>query len=307
MSQVVKFKNRAWENAALLLLPNDFNESGKYPAIISVHPIGSCKEQTSGNIYGKALAEAGFVVLAIDASFQGDSGGEPRFIEDPYERVEDIRYAADYLVTLPYVDENRIGILGICGGGAYSLNAAMTERRIKAVVSVTGVNFGRLLREGFAGGTAVESLEAVAAQRTAEARGGAPMVNNMLPTSVAEGQKAGIRDIDVLEATDYYKTPRGQQPNGATSVLFSRLSTGLGWDAFHLAEVLLTQPILVIIGDKPGGFGAYRDGFEIIRRAKSEKKELQIVKGYTHYDLYDKPEAVSLALEKTIPFFRENL
>ncbi|MBC9914261.1 alpha/beta hydrolase [Chitinophaga varians] len=307
MSQTIKYKNRAWENAALLLVPEGFDETKKYPAIISVHPIGSCKEQTSGNIYGTALAAEGFVVLVIDASFQGQSGGEPRFIEDPYERVEDIRCAVDYLVTLPYVDENRIGIIGICGGGAYSLNAAMTERRIKAVVSVTGVNFGRLLRDGFAGASPVESLEALARQRTAEARGGTPMVNNLLPASVEEGRKAGIQDIDVLEATDYYKTPRGQKPNGATSVLFSRLSTGLGWDAFHLAEVLLTQPILVIIGDKPGGFGAYRDGYEIHHRAKSEKKELLVVKGVSHYDLYDKPEAVSQALAKAIPFLKENI
>lgn len=307
MSQAITFKNRAWENAGLLLFPDNFDEKKTYPAIISIHPIGSCKEQTSSNVYGKALAVAGFVVLAIDAAFQGESGGEPRFIEDPYERVEDIRCAVDYLVTLPYVEENRIGILGICGGGAYALNAAMTERRLKAVVSVTGVNFGRLLRDGFAGGTPVESLEAVAKQRTAEARGAALFVNNMLPASVEDGKKAGIEDIDVLEATDYYKTPRGRQPNGATSVLFSRLSTGLGWDAFHLAEVLLTQPILVVVGDKPGGFGAYRDGFEIVRRAKSEKKELLVVKGQSHYDLYDKPEAVSQALEKAIPFFREHL
>lgn len=168
--KTVKYKNLAWESAANILFPNGFDESKKYPAIISVHPIGSCKEQTSGNIYGKALAEAGFVVLVIDASFQGESGGEPRFIENPYHRVEDIRYAADYSVTLPYVDENRIGALGVCCGGAYVLNAAMTERRIKAVTSITGVNFGRMTREGY-GGTGqalIDGLEAVAQQRTAQ-------------------------------------------------------------------------------------------------------------------------------------------
>ncbi|MBR7551734.1 alpha/beta hydrolase, partial [Mycobacterium tuberculosis] len=85
--------------------------------IISAHPIGSCKEQTSGNVYAKALAKAGFVVIAFDASFQGESGGEPRSIENPTLRVEDFRLVADYLVTLNYVDENRIGVLGICGGG----------------------------------------------------------------------------------------------------------------------------------------------------------------------------------------------
>lgn len=307
--KTVKYKNLAWESAANILFPNGFDESKKYPAIISVHPIGSCKEQTSGNIYGKALAEAGFVVLVIDASFQGESGGEPRFIENPYHRVEDIRYAADYLVTLPYVDENRIGALGICGGGAYVLNAAMTERRIKAVTSITGVNFGRMTREGY-GGTGqalIDGLEAVAQQRTAEARGAEYLVNDLLPPSVEEAKKAGISDIDPLEATEYYKTARGQQPNGATSALFSRMSAALGWDAFHLAEVLLTQPILVVIGDKPGAFGAYRDGHEVIRRAASKQKELLVLENTSHYELYDQPEPVAKALAKAIPFFKEYL
>lgn len=305
--QTIHYKNRAWQSAANLLLPAGFDNSKQYPAIVSVHPIGSCKEQTSGNIYGKALAEAGFVVLVIDASFQGESGGEPRFIEDPTQRVEDIRYAVDYLVTLDYVDANRIGVLGVCGGGAYSLNAAMTERRLKAVASITGVNFGRLLRDGFAGGSPIAMLEQVAAQRTAEARGEAVLVNNLLPASVEEGKQAGIMDIDVLEATDYYKTPRGQQPNGATSILFSQMGAGFGWDAFYLAEVLLTQPILVVVGNKPGGFGAYRDGYEIVRRAASTKKELLVLDNVSHYELYDQPHAVGQALAKVIPFFQENL
>jgi fermentation-respiration switch protein FrsA (DUF1100 family) len=105
---------------------------------ISAHPIGSCKDQTSGNVYGEALAKEGFVAIAFDASFQGDSGGEPHSIEDPVLRVEDFYQVADHLVTLPYVEEDRIGVLGICGGGGYSINAAMTERRIKAVGTVTG-------------------------------------------------------------------------------------------------------------------------------------------------------------------------
>ncbi|MBL8322800.1 MAG: alpha/beta hydrolase, partial [Acinetobacter sp.] len=120
----VKVKAPYWEIAADLYFPDDFDESKKYPAIISAHPIGSCKEQTSGNVYGAALAKAGFLVIAFDASFQGESGGEPRYIEDPALRVEDFSLVADYLVTLDYIDENRIGVLGICGGGGYSINAA---------------------------------------------------------------------------------------------------------------------------------------------------------------------------------------
>ncbi len=305
--QAVKFKNIAWDNAGILLFPADFDENKKYPTVISMHPIGSCKEQTAGNVYGKALAEAGFVVLAFDASFQGESEGTPRYIENPYQRTDDVRYAIDYLETLPYVDADRIGILGICGGGGYSLNIAMTERRIKAVVSITGVNFGRLLRDGFAGGSPMDVLNNVTAQRSAEVRGGDLLTINMLPDSVEAGKQAGIEDIDVLEATDYYKTQRGQAPGGATSAVYSRMAAGMGWDAFYLSETLLTQPILVVIGDKPGGFGAYRDGYEIIRRAASEKKELLVIKGYSHYQLYDQPEPVKQAMEKVIPFFRENL
>lgn len=136
--KTVQIKTTYWDIAADLYLPADFDEQKQYPAIISAHPIGSCKEQTAGNVYGKALAEAGFVVIAFDRSTQGASGGEPRYTEDPAMAVEDFSRVMDYLVTLPYVDADRIGVLGICGGGGYAINATMTERRIKALVSITG-------------------------------------------------------------------------------------------------------------------------------------------------------------------------
>lgn len=303
----VTYKNLGWDSSADIHLPPNFNESKKYPAIVSTHPIGSCKEQTSGNVYGAALAKEGFVVLAFDASFQGASGGSPRFIEDPSIRVSDIRFAIDYLVTLPYVDENRIGAIGVCGGGGYTIHAAMTDHRIKALTSVTGVNFGRLIREGFSNFDPVSALERMGKQRTAEARGGERNVINYLPPSVEQGRKNGITDIDVLEATDYYKTPRGQKPHGATSGLFSFNSAAMGWDAFLHAEVLLTQPLIVVVGDKPGGFGAYRDGWEIYSRAASKDKHILVAEGYSHYDLYDKPEPVSQALSQLIPFYKKHL
>ncbi|MGS7842419.1 MULTISPECIES: alpha/beta hydrolase [Stenotrophomonas] len=306
--ETVKIQNpdMAWHIAADLHLPPDFDRNRTYPTIISMHPIGSCKEQTSGNVYGEALAREGYVVIAYDASFQGASGGQPRRIEDPTQRVEDVRRVVDYLVTLPYVDAARIGVLGICGGGGYAINATMTERRIKAVTSITGVNFGRLSREGFGGFDPIGSLEAIAAQRTAEMRGGEARVDLFLPPSVEQGRAAGITDIDVLEATDYYRT-RGPQPNGVVSALFSHRGAAVGWDAFHLAEVLLTQPLLVVVGDKPGAFGAYRDGLEIHGRAASKHKQLKVVEGGSHYDLYDQPEPVRQALAAVIPFFGQHL
>ena len=276
--------------------------------MVSVHPFGSCKEQTSGNVYGKALAEQGYVVIAYDASFQGESGGAPRWIEDPTQRVEDISRVIDYAVTLPYVDAERIGVLGICGGGGYAVNATLTEKRIKAVVSITGVNIGRLFREGFSGYDPLGALNAMAAQRTREARGGELQVNELLPASPQEATAHGLTERDIFEATDYYKTARGQQPGGATRMLFSHAQKTLAWDAFAFTEVLLTQPVMVVVGEKVGAFGAYRDGMEVYGRATaSAHRELVSLADFSHYELYDKPEAVRAAMDKVLPFLAAHL
>lgn len=298
----------AWHIAAHIQLPPGFDESKRYPTVVSVHPFGSCKEQTSGNVYGKALAEQGYVVIAYDASFQGESGGAPRWIEDPTQRVEDISRVIDYAVTLPYVDAERIGVLGICGGGGYAVNATLTEKRIKAVVSISGVNIGRLFREGFSGYDPLGALNAMAAQRTREARGGELQVNELLPASPQEATAHGLTERDVFEATDYYKTARGQQPGGATRMLFSHAQKTLAWDAFAFTEVLLTQPVMVVVGEKVGAFGAYRDGMEVYGRATaSAHRELVSLADFSHYELYDKPEAVRAAMDKVLPFLAAHL
>ncbi|CAD7491091.1 alpha/beta hydrolase [Aeromonas dhakensis] len=309
MSHVLNltYQNLGWQTAADLYLPPDFDEQKRYPAIVSTHPIGSCKEQTAGNVYAKGMAAAGFVVLVPDASFQGASGGEPRFIEDPAIRVSDIRFAVDYLQSLPYVDNDRIGAIGVCGGGAYTIHAGITDHRLKALVSITGVNYGRLIREGFAQFKPLELAQSIARMRTAQAQGDATEPAELLPESVAAATAAGITDIDVLEATEYYKTARGQQPHGATRQLMSFTGAAMGWDAFLHAEVLLTQPLMVVIGDKAGGFGAYRDGWEIYGRAASTDKHIVVAEGWSHYDLYDKPEPVAIAMASVVPFFQRTL
>ncbi|MEW2128926.1 alpha/beta hydrolase [Streptomyces sp. NPDC005435] len=304
----VRFKNRTWDVAADLRLPDGFDPAKKYPAIICAHPISSCKEQTSGNVYAERLTELGYVTLAFDASYQGESGGEPRYLEDPATRVEDFRCAVDHLVTLDYVDEDRIGVVGVCGGGGYAAKATMTDHRIKALGTVVAANYGRLMREGnLTPDAAVEALEAIGRQRTAEARGAEPLLTTYIPNSPEEREKAGIGDVDIVNAVEYYRTPRGQNPNSPNKLRFSGLEAAMGFDAFHLAEVLLTQPLQIIVGDVPGAFGSYRDGFELFDRARSDKKDILVVQGASHYDLYDQPKYTAQALDKLESFFAENL
>lgn len=308
--QTVSIQNHdmAWAISALVLTPANFDESKTYPTMISVHPFGSCKEQTSSSVYGKALAEAGYVVIAFDASFQGQSGGTPRFIENPSQRVEDISHVIDYAVTLPYVDNERIGSIGVCGGGAYVLNSALTEKRVKAVVGITPVNLGRLFREAFTEFNPVGALEAMAAQRTAEALGGDLQVNELLPSSIEFARDNGLTERDVFEATDYYKTPRGQSEGGATRMLFSHAQKTLTWDAFAFAETLMTQPMMAVIGQKVGAFGAYRDGKEIYGKSFASKdRQLVELEDWSHYDLYDNPEPVALAMQQILPFLTKHL
>ncbi|WP_301546932.1 alpha/beta hydrolase [Gordonia sp. X0973] len=303
----VKIPGVAWDLAADIYFPANFDEALKYPVVITAHPTGSDKEQTSGNVYGAALAKEGFVAIAFDASFQGESGGEPRFVEDPGFRVGDFSFVVDYLVAQPWVDEDKIGVLAICGGAGYAVAATMIDRRIKALTTIAGSNVGRLMREGFSNYDPIAMLEAVAAQRTAEARGQAEQINDLLPPTVEFAKENGLTDIDVLEATEYYKTPRGQHDRACTSFNFARQGALATWDAYDHAETFLTQPLLIVIGDKPGAFASYRLGMELYGRAASKEKDLLVLPGVSHYDLYDQPEATGKALEAAVPFFHKHL
>ncbi|TDQ11230.1 alpha/beta hydrolase [Pedobacter metabolipauper] len=304
MQKSVKFKNRSWDVAANLHLPDHFDENKKYAAIICVHPGSSVKEQTAGH-YAKKLAEDGFLALTFDASFQGESDGEPRDLEDPATRVEDIKCAVDYLTTLAYVDEDRIGVLGICAGGGYAVNAALTEKRIRAVGTVVASNFCRAYQEGET--DPIQMLEAVGRQRTAEANGAEPMIVNWTPKSPEDAKQAGITEMDMVQAVEYYRTSRGAHERSANKLRFTSMGTTIAFDAFNLADYLLTQPLLIIVGDQVGAFGSYRDGFTLYNKAASKNKSIHVVKGASHYDLYDQPQATTEALAKLAPFFKENL
>ncbi|VBB08601.1 alpha/beta hydrolase fold [Lucifera butyrica] len=301
MEKKVFFNNNQIKMAGILFLPDDFNEAKKYPALVISAPAGAVKEQ-SPSLYGKKMAQKGFLALAFDTSHQGESGGEPRYLENPTERVEDIRCAVDYLTTLPYVDIERIGALGICSGGGYVVNAAMTERRIKAVAGVSLSDPGSWIRDGLDGKTPVEEqiklLESVGKQRTAEANGAKPVYGPYVPDVVTEDMPVVLK-----EANNYYRTPRAQHPNSENRVLMTSLDKLIAFSTFTLTESLLTQPLLLVAGSKADTIGYSEKLYERVKC----KKEMFKIEGATHVDLYDIPKYVDQAINKLDGFFAKNL
>lgn len=304
--QNLKFKTRNIYTTGILRTPDNVgNES--LPTIVVMHPISSVKEQTA-SIYAERLTEEGFVTFAFDAGHQGELAESPGYLENPYYRVEDVKFAIDYLNTLDVVDNSRIGILGICGGGGYAVNASLTDKRIKAVGSVVGADFGTLTREGdLSPNAALETLHSIAQQREAEATGADPAYTQYIPDSEEQRQQANANDIDIKQAVDYYQTERGNHPNSINR--FRVISTGeiAGFDAYHLADKLLDQPLYIVAGNIPGTFGSYRFAYELFDKAYTKDKKLHIVEGASHYDLYDQPKPVDEALSGLIPFYKEKI
>lgn len=302
----ISFKNRNITVAGNLHLPEGFDESRRYAALVLATPGSSVKEQIGG-IYAARLAARGFVALTFDPSYQGESGGEPRDLEDPSVRVEDIRCAVDYLVTQPFIDEERIGLLGICAGGGYGVAAALTEHRFKAVGTVVGSDIGQAFRQMQPRDALLRTLEEVGRQRTAEARGAEPRRDPWIPDSLAEARAKGFEDPALLEAVTFYRETEYRHPNSTNRLLFSSNAYLLGFDAFHLVPELLTQPLQVIVGGRRGSTGQYEAGERLYGLSPAVEKEFVVIEGAGHYDLYYKPEYVDPAVEHLAPFYARHL
>ena len=300
MIQPVSFTNKAIRISAHLHLPDDFREYKKYPALVGIHPMGGVKEQTIG-LYAKRLAAQGFVVVVYDSSHQGESGGELRLLEDPAIRVEDARCAADFLTTLPYVDDTRMGVFGICAGGGYALAVAQTERRFKAVAGVSATPMGEAARTMFGqpipNAELIKALEAAASQRTAQARGEKTISLPTVPTrleDINENTPTMMR-----EGHDYYHTPRGQHPNAPGLFPMSSMDKMLAFSVFTLIPDLLTQPLLLVAGSIADTKIFSDQAYAL----SNGPKELFVIDGATHIDLYDVPEYLDQVVPKLASFF----
>lgn len=269
------------------------------PAIVVGHPGTGVKEQAAG-LYARRLAEQGFVTLAFDAAYQGESEGEPRGLEDPAHRVEDIKAAVSFLATRAEADAAHIGVLGICASGGYGLTAAATDPRVQAVATVSAVDIGRQFRVG-ADGTQDPAvfdgmLAAAAAARTAGAAQDLPL----FPGSEAEARQGGQH---VFEGWEYYRTPRAHHPRSAETLTWSSVDRIAFFDAFGPIGLLAPRPLLMIAGREAVTSWMSVEAFQ---RA-SGPKELIWLDGASHVDLYDKDEYVFPAITRLTGFFRTQL
>lgn len=299
--QPVSYKNRFGITiAADLYLPDDFDASKKHAAIIVGAPYGGVKEQGPG-IYAQNMAERGFVVLTFDPSYNGYSSGEPRHLSSPDLFVEDFSAAVDYTGTRPFVDREKIGIIGMCGSGGFAISAAQVDRRIKAVATISMYDMSRVMANGFQDSFTEEDrnsiLDAVAGQRYADFEGYAPALT-------PRGAPIGFDDTtDPIgrEFGEFYSTPRGYHPNSITQFTVTSTMSFMNFPLLGHIKSISPRPLLFVMGEHAHSRYFSEDAYKLA----AEPKELFIVPGAGHVDLYDKTDLIPF--DRLGSFFRECL
>jgi fermentation-respiration switch protein FrsA (DUF1100 family) len=278
MKYDVTFDSAGIPLAAHLYVPEGATQPT--PAIVVGHPGSGVKEQAAG-LYARKLADRGFVTLAFDAAYQGESGGLPRGLEDPAHRIEDIKAAVSYVAARDEVDAERIGVLGICASGGYALDAAASDHRVKAVATVSGVDIARQFRLGADGDQDPAVFQAML-DAAAKARSGTgPQSFQLFPDTAEEARKLGGRHA--VDGFDYYRTERGEHPRSMRLMAWESIDRMAIFDAYA-AVPLIARPLLMIVG---------RDAVtswmsvEAFQRATGPKR-MHWIEGASHVDLYDK-------------------
>ena len=295
--------------AANVYTPADYDPMGdkKYPAITVAHPNGGVKEQVAG-LFAQKLAEMGYVTIAADASYQGESGGEPRQRDYPANRIDDVSGMVDFLMSLSYVDTDRIASLGVCGGGGYTLAAAQADKRIKAVATLSMFNTGRVRRNGFMDGDKANiqaRLQKAADARNKELKNevmyegdNPPMTEEQL-RGLMEKLPAGL----YRDGVEYYGITLAH-PNANSRYTTESLMHLMAFDVDDRMD-LIDQPLLMMAGDIADTKYMTDSAFE--KAVNAEKKELFLIEGATHIRTYWVPEYVEKAAGKLKEFFAENL
>ena len=286
------------------------NAEGKLPAIAVSGPFGACKEQSSG-LYAQTMAERGFLAVAFDPSFTGESGGYPRAMHSPDIDVEDFQAAVDFLSVQKNVDPERIGIIGICGWGGMALQTACIDTRIKATVTSTMYDMSRIAGNGYFDSADSEEARyqarrAVNAQRTKDYETGEYARQGGVVDPLPEDAPYFVKDYH-----DYYKTPRGYHPRSLNSNDGWAASTGtslMNTRLFTYAKEIRSA-VLMIHGDKAHSCYMSRDAYaNMVEGSKyADNKELLIIPGATHTDLYDGGGKNAIPFDKIESFFRDAL
>src|ERR1044072_2193923 len=300
----VSFLSNKLKLAAHLYLPAPIDSiTGPLPAIVVGHPGTAVKEQTAG-LYASLLAEKGFVTLAFDAAYQGESEGLPRGLEDPAQRVEDIKAAVSFMSTLAFVNPERIGVLGICASGGYGIAAAATDTRVKAIATVSAADIGRQFRNGGDGTQNISiiknMLNYAAAARTAEAKGEAPASFPIFPETEEQAKALGQH---VYEGWQYYCTTPYAHPRSAKTFTWSSVDRIAGFDALRFVQMIAPRPLLMIVGSE----AVTKWITDEAMAGAQDSKELCIIEGATHVDLYYKKAFVTPAVDKLASFFSTKL
>ncbi|HDL8486875.1 TPA: alpha/beta hydrolase [Yersinia enterocolitica] len=299
----VKYDLHGIQIAANVYTPANYDPAKKYPAVVVAHPNGGVKEQVAG-LYAQRLAEHGYITITADAAYQGASGGMPRNVDKPANRIEDIHGMADYISQYPGVDTTRIGLLGICGGGGYSLKAAQTDKRFKALATLSMFDSGLVRRNGYQDSqlsTIQERLKQASDARTKEVATGE--ITYTGDAQLTDEQIAKLPFDLYRQGFEYYGKTHAH-PNSTFRYTLSSLLDLMSFDVQSNMD-LINQPLLMIAGTKADSRYMTESAFK--KATGTQNKELFLIDGATHIETYWVPRYVDQAMSKIDNFFDKNI